>query len=576
MPEGYSKGKPEVSYWLRQIRHGLEYRKKSAFEASWDRWRQYYRGEWADGVLPTNVFFKMIRTTVPRIYFRNPSISIVATMPGIENAILAKLLERTDNKMIRSMKVKKQMKRMVQDAWMFGTAIGKKGFGAQFQSTPEPIGDTSPPNAGTPGGQNEYIEYNYDLMNNMPWFLRAPPKTFVVPAETEYIEDARWTCFLIRRPLEDVQRDPRFKNAKNLGPNKTDVMKMSKTAEDAVPMIDLYEIRDKKTGMVFVICPNLKEKTLLFETDEFARLKINVASTLVFNDDDERFWGIPDSQILEPLQMELNEIRTYTMYHRRLTLARLLVRRNALSEEEALKLVSPDVSPVIWVDGDPRTVVNTITAADIPQGLVTSQQLAENDVRESLGFGRNQFGEFKSGSRSPTATEVDEVSSAAEIRVDERRDMVADLLVDVVSDFHPIIFDHWKNEQVEQIIGPAGIPFWIAFKPTMLKKVSFNVSADPDQSLPETKELREVKALKMYQTLATNPLIDPFKLTQYLLREMHGVQFDDMLRGLPQGFGMSPEQPFSVGQMGQLVQNVQQSNPRLLTQGPVGPVGGQQ
>jgi len=145
--EGYRKGQPDVGFWLKEIRKGLKFRKESAFEAKWSRWRQYYRGEWGPNVLPSAVFFKMVRSVVPRIYFRNPSISITPAMPGVENSILAKILERTDNKMIRQMKVKKEMKRIIQDCWMYGTGIGKKGFGSQYQATPEPFGETVPVDA---------------------------------------------------------------------------------------------------------------------------------------------------------------------------------------------------------------------------------------------------------------------------------------------------------------------------------------------------------------------------------------------------------------------------------------------
>ena len=138
MPDGYRKGQPDVGYWLKEIRKGLKFRKDSAFESKWSRWRQYYRNEWESDVLPSAVFFKMVRSVVPRIYFRNPSISITPSMPGVENSILAKILERTDNKMIRSIKVKKEMKRNIQDWWMYGIGIGKKVFGLHYEPTPKP------------------------------------------------------------------------------------------------------------------------------------------------------------------------------------------------------------------------------------------------------------------------------------------------------------------------------------------------------------------------------------------------------------------------------------------------------
>jgi hypothetical protein len=566
MAEGYKNGKPDVGWWLQQIRKGLEFRKKSAFEEKWDRWRQYYRGEWKPGILPSGVFFRMVRSTVPRIYFRNPSLSVTPAQPGIENAILAKILERTDNKIIRAIKLKKQMKRMVQDAFMFGTGVGKKGFGSQYQATPEVFGQTALINEGTIKMPN-YTEYNYDLQSNMPWFLRASPSGFVVPSGCEYFEDARWFAFIIRRDVEDVKDDSRLNDTKEMGQSSiTEEIngKQEKFRKD-LNETTLYEIRDKKTGKVFVISGNAGGKVHLFQDDEFMRLRTSAAGLLIFNDDDQRVWGLPDTQHLEPLQMEMNEIKTYMMYHRRLSILRILAKRGAISEEEANKLVGPDVLPIVWTNESVETAIKIVETASIPTGLKEMEMEVLAEIRETMGFSRNEAGEYKEGSRSPTATEVGVVKQASELRVDERRDMVSDLLVETVTDFHPIIFNHWSQEQVVEIIGPGGVPFWIQFRPKMLSKTSYNVKADPDQMVPETREVRENKAVMLYGQLKMNPLIDPFKLTAYLLRELHGVQFDDMMRGFPEGMGMTPNQPMNVGQFQQVLGNVAKTSPQLLT-----------
>lgn len=572
MPEGYKNGKPDVAYWLREIRLGIQWRKDRAFEQKWPQWRNYYRGEWQGGVLPSNMYFKMMRTIVPRIYFRNPSISITPAQPGLENVIFAKLLERTDNKLIRAMKVKKHIKRMVQEAWMFGTGVGKKGFGAEFHSTPETFGETTAPDAGK-GKMQDSVEYDYDVMSNMPWFRNTATGSFVVPAGTRFIEEARWTCFQIKRPAADVRIDPRFKNAKDLGPTQLSMQtsEYKLRIQRDIELIDLFEIRDKKTGKVFVITPALTDKVLLFEDDEFARLRIRAENTLVFNDDDEGFWGVPDSQILEPLQLELNEIRTYTMYHRRVSIARIIAQKGAFSDEEKRKLVGPDVHPIVESNGSPMTSFKEFTPQGIPPGLLESDALVRQDIQESLGFSRNEFGEMSQGSRKNTAEEVKQVAAAVGIRIDERRDMIADMLVDMITDYHPIIFNHWTQPQVAEIIGPAGIPFWIQFRPQMLNKINYNVKVDPDTAIPETKDLRESKAVKVYELFKTNPLIDPVKLTSYLLHNMHGVEFDDMMRGIPLGAGLQPDKPLSVGQFGKVIQNTAQKNPELL-QGPTGAV----
>ena len=97
----------------------------------------------------------------------------------------------------------------------------------------------------------------------------------------------------------------------------------------------------------------------------------------------------------------------------------------------------------------------------------------------------------------------------------------------------------------------------------MLGRAQYNIAVDPDQSVPQTKEVREQKALILYERLKMNPLIDPFQLTKYLLNELHGVAFDDMIAGLPRGLGLTQDNPLNVQQFGQVLQNVQQRLPQL-------------
>ncbi|KKK71671.1 hypothetical protein LCGC14_2911570, partial [marine sediment metagenome] len=134
-PEGYVRGQPEVTWWDAQIKAGILFRKKFCQEGKWDLWRQYARGNWNQGTMPVNLFYAMSRSLIPRIYFRNPSISITPRKPGPTHMAFSTVLQRIDNKMIRQMKIKKQMKRAVYHAFLFGTACPKVGFGAQFTPT---------------------------------------------------------------------------------------------------------------------------------------------------------------------------------------------------------------------------------------------------------------------------------------------------------------------------------------------------------------------------------------------------------------------------------------------------------
>jgi hypothetical protein len=127
--------------------------------------------------------------------------------------------------------------------------------------------------------------------------------------------------------------------------------------------------------------------------------------------------------------------------------------------------------------------------------------------------------------------------------------VVADVIVDAFTDINTVCIDKWKDEQVESMMGPDGLPVWVKFKPQVLKGVEYLMDVDPDSSLPETKATREQKAINLYGILRTNPLITPEGLTKYLLRELHGVAFDDLMRKLGnmrQEPGGNPNQPISM------------------------------
>lgn len=557
--DGYKKGVPDIAWWRRQIAAGVRFRKDFALEQRWNTWRSYYRGRWPINVLPVNLYFKMLRTVVPRIYFRNPSISVQATKVGLEQQVFAQLIERIDNKLIRTMGVKGQMKKMIHNAWMFGTGAGKLGFGAEFTPTPDEFETMAP--AYSSAKLTRRVEWNSLVTPNMPWFMSVHTGNLIVPDGLMAFEEAPWVAMRIRRTVDDVKNDKRLSNTSGLKGGTTLASTENPSVGRRSPMtetndIDLYEVRDMRTGKVIIFSASSGDEPLLFEDDLLQTNYRPNIYPLVFNPDDEVFWGIPDSMILEPQQLELNEVRTLQMKHRRISLIKLLVKRGAIDSTELEKLLGGDVGCAVFVNKDAEmTDFEKFELGNIPESLFAADQTIQGDVRDQMGFSRNQSGDYASqkSHNAPTAYEASVVNAAAEIRVDERRDGAADVLVSVFEDANVLCFEEWTDDQVQQVMGPDSIPYWVAFKPAMLKAARYEMNIDPDSSVPETKEIRRQKADLIYEKAKLNPLIDPLMLTKWYLREQGGVALDQMVRqvqqnaaaGLP---GSSPDQPMGVEQ----------------------------
>lgn len=548
-PGGRSGLVPDPLWWMEEIRKGVDFRNKATHRAKWERWRNNYRGKWSGDTLPVNVYFKMLRTMVPRVYFRNPTVSITPRRGSegkLDYWLFAQILERIDNALFDRIHLKHAMKTAVQDAFMFGNGIIKLGYGGQFTPTPDPVETTEP---GT-NKKGQRLEYHSAILPDTPWTLRVPTGRFIVPQYALDWPSCRWAAHEERRHIDDVQSDPRFKNVSNIQPGV-----LLQAGEEAInklsDQVSMVEIRDKKSGDVFVISPMSKEKVLAHESDELQFNGRLPYFPIQFNPDDDGFWAIPDAQILEPHQTELNEIRRVVRMHRRISLLKYLVRQGGLTADALSKLADPNqVGAIIFADKDAAAlseVLKEMQAGDIPNGLLKADQLEEQVIQEVLGLGVNQFGEYAPGSADRSATEAMIVNQAVQIRTDERRDIVADVIVDITEHMNHIILDRWNQQQVVDIIGPDGSQIWVAFKASDMRSLEYDVKVDPDSAIPETRQLRRQNAKETLALFGQNQLMDPVKLTKWGLTEMQGPQLIDLMKngGKPQEPMVQPGQPGS-------------------------------
>jgi hypothetical protein len=358
--------------------------------------------------------------------------------------------------------------------------------------------------------------------------VRVHPKNIIVPDKLDCLENSRWVIHKDSKALDELKRVPIFKG-KKLKPTSEKNNNGTK-----VEMVDLLEVRDMLEEKWIILAPlnDREAQVVAFGEDRLSAGNFPIFP-LIFNPDDEVFWGVPDCQIWEPLQLEANEIRTQTMKHRRFALVKLLAKRGTLSEEDIEKLFSEDVAALVEIDGNANDI-SKLTVADIPQSLPLAMNEVRSDFREVVGFSRNQMGEYQSRRGDTSAYEAQVVEQASQIRVDERRDAAADLLVGVMGKVNEVIFDRWDAKMVVDVAGPGGAMTWVEFNPQQLSRGRYNLKVDPDSAAPKTRDMREQKAAALYNLLKPNPLIDPVKLTKYLLTEMEGVELDDLMRNLQQ------------------------------------------
>lgn len=503
--------------WMYRIKEGITYRKKYSTRDQWDEYRNMYRGKWAQGIVPVNKMFSFGRMMVPRTYFRAPRVSVTPTRPDM--IWHAKVVEAIDNQLIRQTFLKKTIKRSITDGFLCGIGPIKLGFDSEFGFIPEQTinedGETVTQESRT--HESEVIEYNQGVRPGTPWALRTRPEDVIVPWGSDEPDNLPWIAHYVLRPLDDVKQDQKYKHTNLLKGTRMSSEDMRKSPfrpreskDKDVQFAELWEVRDVKTHQLMVFCEN----QLLLSVDDVLQVGGLPWEFINFNPDPEYFWSIPDASILYPQQKELNDTRTQTSRHRAIALLKFLYLKNAIKQEELAKLFSGEVGIGVAVEAELGNVAAAVHEMQphIPPDLYKEAVVILNDMRESLGVSQNQEANFSAGS-GKTATESMIVQQAYEGRSDERRDVVADVLCNIINKWNRYIFKLWTQNRVIQIVSPEGMPFWIQYTADQLLG-EYYISVDIESGMPITRGLKYQMAQDLMKKYSGDPLINQILLRQ--------------------------------------------------------------
>jgi hypothetical protein len=564
--------KDKLDDWDKAIDLGIEYRKKYGYSDSWQTYKNYYRGEFptATGtkLLPYNITYSMARTLIPNLYFRNPYVTLSPRFKmgtQLRMDVHAKIVEAVDNWLLQEMSVKREMKTGALDSFFCNRAIWKIGYDSQFGFVPSKtegklgMSDTTFTSFDKKGNLNEY---NINVKPGMPWVLRINPEDFIVPFGVRTLDESPWAAHRVIRPLEDVKGDSKYKNTKELtGTHLEKIYKDTKRAdfykqmEKICDWVEIWEVRDRKKKEIFAFVPGYPEY-LREPEEDLLQIEGLPFVDLCLNEDTDYYWGSSDCKIFEPQQLECNEARTQAMLHRRIALVKFLVDKNVMSQDEIDKMLSENVGPAVRVNGPPATAVTMITP-HIPPDLVQWVDKIRDDVRELVGFSRQDSGELPSGRR--TKYEVGVAQMGKEIRIDERRDMMAESLTDIIRKVNQVIFDRWDSQHVIQVVGYDGARYWVQYTKDAIVG-EYNIKVDVESMTPMTKSMKRQELVQLIGSLAKYPRANLDYLMKMLVREF---DYLDALQVLPEAPEMAGGQPMTAQQYGQH-QNQLLNDPTML------------
>lgn len=573
-----AKDTTSLNTWKEMIRNGQRFQQRIALSNDWGRYKNYYRGSNArKNILMVNLMFSVVRSMVPQVYPRNPRVTATARKPGFLADINARVVQRADNWLIKELGIKREFKSMITDTFFCGIGGGFFGYDSEFGFS-DNLADSSGQASLTQFDDNgDRIEFRSGVNPGMPWFLRARPEDVVFPWGTVSTSSSPWVALRVFRQTEDVKADKKYSNTSTLagqyslrrslpeGGSLIDVNQAAGIA-DSTSWVELWEVHDLRTGKVKVL--TMDHDKYLRDDEDTMQIDGLPVETICFNPDPDYIYGVPDARVIEPQLLELNDIRTQAMKHRRSDVAKLLCKKGVISDADKKKLLSEDVQALVDVDSDApdlRSVLLPFSpgVSGILQDLIAQGEIARGDVREAVGFSRTAAGEFQ-GKTHVSAEETNRVFQSMNIRLDERRDEIAELLERVVRKWNQVIFTRWTSERLAQIVGPDGATYWIRFTGPQIKE-EYDIDIVAEEGPPMDRETKTRLAMEAAKTWAelqaaaaqTGQPVPP-EISRMLfsrfedtgldidkLLAQSNASFQAMAQARAQGAGQSPSQALS-------------------------------
>lgn len=566
--------KYDIEEWVKLIEAGVRYKEDYGGSKRWGTYRDYGRGIFTKydgttgGILPYNVTYAMGRTLVPNIYFRNPYVTTSSRYkPGL--ALQAKLLEAVDNWLLQELDVKSVFKTAVQDCFYTNRGVIKVGYDSLSgaidtgRSSNAILGEVLKSPFGVGKKKGEKVEYNVNVKPGMPWAVRVQPDFFIVPFGVRTLDECPWVDHVVLRLTKDVKDDPMYQNTSDLQGTHVEYLRKkyphNKFYEDLMKDVDIceiHEVRDFKKGEIKAFVPG-HDKWIRPPTQDKLQYEGLPFVDFTFNEDTEFYWGASDVQIIEPQQLEVNEARTQAMYHRRVALIKFLIEKGRIDPDEVDKMLSENVGPAVFVKGSPADSV-AMLQPHMPQDINQWTEIIRGDVRELLGHGKQQMGELPQGRR--TAKEVETVQRAHDIRMDERRDIVAGALQKTVRKFNQIVFDRWDQKQVAQVVGVDGAKYWVEYSKQDIAG-EYDIKIDVESMTPMTKQQKKRDILQVIQAVGKNPRANIDVLMRMLMKE---YEWMDAMAVLPEAEETQQQPMGAQAWMGQ--QQGLQNNPSQLAE----------
>lgn len=536
-----------LARYRKKITSSKQWRKEESYDATWKRLIDLYRGQHyehfsdEDRIL-VNMAFSTVNVIAPSISVNYPKITVAAVNP--ENAPQAVIAEAVVNYWWRHREIKSQFRRGVKDLLIVGHAWMKVSYKYVEE---EEVGDDTDNNESDT--EKNYTQTTYNVLEDTPFVERVSPFDIFVDPDGISMDDIKWICHRVRRPISDVRTDKRYNRSVRA---EVSAVSFSRYANEEIAhrkindrdegYADIYEFYDLRNNTVSVFSDS--GDSFLIKPQKMPYAFGHPFVMLRNYDVPDQFYPIGDLEAIEPLQRELNSTRTQMMNHRKRYARKYLYRESALDSNGRAALESDEDNVMVPVIGEfpLGDVVSPFPALINPPEFYNQSAMIEQDINAISGVA-----EFMRGSVSEirrTATEVGLLQDAANARTADKLATIELGVANIGKRLLGLSQQFLTGVQVARIIGKDGDAVWVKYDRDYIAG-EFDFEVVGGSTMPNNESARRAQALDMMNAMAPFAqagIVDMGKLAAYVLQTGFGIKNPESFISTPEP-PAAPEQP---------------------------------
>ena len=429
----------QIKTWLSRIDRARKKREKAAADGNWERLINAAKGvlelegKYPITVGPIHSLYAYLKAEIPLLYIRNPYIKI--NPKNTTSISTAKVLEAVINYIWYIKKLKREIKKCLADAVSIGHSWFKTGYVGKFATVEDVSGQTM-----------EAVESEDFFGYRVPWKDITFDNDAIDPPY-----DCAWISHSIDLPIEDLQKNPKYKNTNLLKPtiNKEhDSPKQQlEDMDSTVVKARIEEVWDIKKRKKFTISSGVKVY-IEDPIDWPHEMKGYPFSYLRFTAPNDDPYGVSDLGVIEPQVLEEIKLRAMQLNH--------------IKRWNRQAIVPPETDDAT-MDQIKRGVDGAIIKGDvtkfgvIPYGPLQADVYAiENRIKEDKNNVGGQPAIERGATQKTTSRtlgELQSIAAGAKNRRAEKIDVVEDFVEHISSNLVALIKQHATEPYYVRILG---------------------------------------------------------------------------------------------------------------------------